>query len=63
MSIIIYGRKVHKFFFFGKSKGKRPLGRPGRWWEDGIRMNLTVFSFGVWSGLNGLRIWSGGGLL
>jgi hypothetical protein len=24
----------------GKSEGKRPLGRPRRRWEDGIRMNL-----------------------
>jgi hypothetical protein len=25
----------------GKPEGKRPLGRPRRRWEDGIRMNLT----------------------
>jgi hypothetical protein len=24
------------FFFFGKLEGKRPLGRPGRRWEDNI---------------------------
>jgi hypothetical protein len=24
----------------GKSEGKRPLGRPGRRWEDNIRMDL-----------------------
>jgi hypothetical protein len=24
----------------GKPEGKRPLGRPRRKWEDGIRMNL-----------------------
>jgi hypothetical protein len=25
----------------GKPEGKRPLGRPRRRWEDGIRMDLT----------------------
>jgi hypothetical protein len=24
----------------GKSEGKRPLGRPGRIWEDNIKMDL-----------------------
>ena len=24
----------------GKSEGKRPLGRPGRRWEDNIKMDL-----------------------
>jgi hypothetical protein len=24
----------------GKPEGKRPLVRPRRWWEDGIRMDL-----------------------
>jgi hypothetical protein len=24
----------------GKAEGKRPLGRPGRKWEDNIKMNL-----------------------
>jgi hypothetical protein len=32
-------RKVYKFSV-GKPEGKRPLGRPRRRWEDGIRMNL-----------------------
>jgi hypothetical protein len=32
-------RKVNKVFV-GKSKGKRPLGRPRRRWEDGIRLDL-----------------------
>jgi hypothetical protein len=29
-------RKVYKFLL-GKSEGKRPLGRPWRRWEEGIR--------------------------
>jgi hypothetical protein len=31
----------------GKPEGKRPLGRPGRRWEDGIRMDLREIGFGV----------------
>jgi hypothetical protein len=30
----------------GKPKGKRPLGRPRRRWEDGIRMDLREFGLG-----------------
>jgi hypothetical protein len=32
-------RKVYKFLV-GNPEGKRPLGRPRRRWEDGIRMDL-----------------------
>jgi hypothetical protein len=32
-------RKVYKVLV-GKLEGKRPLGRPRRRWEDGIRMDL-----------------------
>jgi hypothetical protein len=40
-------RKVYKVLM-GKPKGRRPLGRPRRRWEDGIRMRLA---------------WGGGGLI
>jgi hypothetical protein len=30
----------------GKSEGKRPLGRPRRRWEDGIRMDLREIGWG-----------------
>jgi hypothetical protein len=30
----------------GKPKGKRPLGRPRRRWEDGIRMDLREIGLG-----------------
>jgi hypothetical protein len=30
----------------GKAKGKRPLGRPRRRWEDGIRMDLREIGWG-----------------
>jgi hypothetical protein len=34
----------------GKPEGKRPLGRPRRRWEDGIRMDLMVSGLGVGGG-------------
>jgi hypothetical protein len=30
----------------GKPEGKRPLGRPRRRWEDGIRMDLREIGLG-----------------
>jgi hypothetical protein len=39
------GRKVCKVLV-GKPEGKRPLGRPRRRWEDGIRMDLREIGFG-----------------
>jgi hypothetical protein len=30
----------------GKPEGKRPLGRPRRRWEDGIRMDLREMGLG-----------------
>jgi hypothetical protein len=30
----------------GKPEGKRPLGRPRRRWEDGIRMDLREIDLG-----------------
>jgi hypothetical protein len=38
-------RKVYKVMV-GKPKGKRPLGRPRRRWEDGIRMDLKEIGLG-----------------
>jgi hypothetical protein len=40
-------RKVYKVLL-GKPKGKRPLGRTRRRWEDGIRMDLREIGLGVW---------------
>jgi hypothetical protein len=40
-------RKVYKVLV-GKPEGKRPLGRPRRRWEDGIRMDLREIGLGVW---------------
>jgi hypothetical protein len=49
--------------FVGKPDGKRPLGRPWRRWEDGIRMDLREIGWGVWIGLHWLMIRAGGELL
>jgi hypothetical protein len=38
-------RKLYKVLV-GKPEGKRPLGRPRRKWEDGIRMDLRKIGFG-----------------
>jgi hypothetical protein len=38
-------RKVYKGLV-GKLEGKRPLGRPKRRWEDGIRMDLREIGWG-----------------
>jgi hypothetical protein len=38
-------RKVYKGLV-GKPEGKRPLGRPRRRWEDGIRMDLREIGLG-----------------
>ena len=35
----------------GKPKGKRPLGRPWRRWEDNIKMDLQEVGWVVWTGL------------
>jgi hypothetical protein len=47
----------------GKTEEKRPLERPRRRWEDGIRMDLGEVGWGVWSGSSWLRISAYGGLL
>jgi hypothetical protein len=44
-------RKVYKVLV-GKSEGKRPLGRPRRRWEDGIRMDLREIGLGGGGGLD-----------
>jgi hypothetical protein len=38
-------RKLYKVLV-GKPEGKRPLGRPRRRWEDGIRMDLVEIGLG-----------------
>jgi hypothetical protein len=43
----------------GKPKGKKPLERPRRRWEDGIRMDLREIGCGVWIVFDWLRIGTG----
>jgi hypothetical protein len=40
------GRNVYRVLA-GKPEGKRPLGRPRRRWEDGLRMDLREISWGM----------------
>jgi hypothetical protein len=47
----------------GKPEGKRPLGRPRRRWEDGIRMDLRKIGLGMRIGFDWLRIGKDEGLL
>jgi hypothetical protein len=55
-------KKLYKVLV-GKPKRKRPLGRPGRRWEDRIRMVLRETGLGVWIEFDWLRIRTGGRLL
>jgi hypothetical protein len=56
------GRNVYGVLV-GKPEGKRPLERPRRRWEDGIKMDLREVGCGVCSGFTWLRIGTVGGLL
>jgi hypothetical protein len=56
-------RNVYKVLV-GKPEGKRPLERPRRRWEDGIRMDLRETGLGgAWIGFDWLRTGTGGELL
>jgi hypothetical protein len=39
----------------GEHKGKKPLGRPRRIWEDNIKIDLQEVVWGEWPGLVWLR--------
>jgi hypothetical protein len=47
----------------GKPGGKRPLGKPGRRWEDSIKWILERWDGMGWTGLILLRIGTSGRLL
>jgi hypothetical protein len=56
-------RKVSKVLV-GKPEGRRPLERPRRKWEDGMRMDFREIGLGgVWIGFDWLRTGTGDGLL
>jgi hypothetical protein len=54
--------KVYKVLV-RKTKGKRPLERPRRRWEDGIRVDLRKTDWGWWIGFDWLIIGTGDLLL
>jgi hypothetical protein len=47
----------------GKPEENRPLGRPRRRWEDGIRIDLRETGWGMWIGFDWLSIGTGSELL
>jgi hypothetical protein len=55
-------RKVYKVSV-GKPEGKRPLLRPRRRWENGIRIDLREIGWMVWIGFDWIWIGAGGELL
>jgi hypothetical protein len=55
-------RNVYRVLM-GKPEGKRPLGRPRRRWEDGIRMDLMETGWGSVIGSSWPKLGTGGGLL
>jgi hypothetical protein len=55
-------RKVYKVLV-GQPEGKRPVERPRRRWDDGIKMDIMQIGWGVWSEFAWLRMGTGGGLL
>jgi hypothetical protein len=56
------GRNVYRVLV-GKPEGKRPLERPRRRWEDGIKLDLREIGWGLCSGFVWLRMGTGGVLL
>jgi hypothetical protein len=46
------GRGVYRVFV-GKPEGKRPLGKPRRWWEDNIKIDLREIAI---DGANWIRL-------
>jgi len=56
------GRGVYRVLV-GKPEGKRLLWRPGRKWEDNIKMDLQEVGGGCGAGWSWLRIGTGGGHL
>jgi hypothetical protein len=56
------GRNLYRILV-GKPEEKRPLERPRRRWEVGIKMDLREICWRVCSGFTWLRIGTVGGLL
>jgi hypothetical protein len=41
-----HGEVRGAYILVGRPEGRRPLGRPGRRWEDSIKMDLKEIGFG-----------------
>jgi hypothetical protein len=54
------GRKLYRVLV-GNPGGKRPLERPKRRWENGLKIDLREIGWGVWIGFTWLRIGTVGG--
>jgi hypothetical protein len=50
-------------FWWGHSRGERPLGRPRRRWEDILKWIFRKWDMPAWTGSVWLRIVIGGGHL
>jgi hypothetical protein len=46
----------------GKPEGRTPLRKPGRRWEDNIKVDIREIGWGGWIGLIWLRIGTSEGL-
>jgi hypothetical protein len=55
------GRNVYRGLV-RKLEGERPLERPRRRWQNGIKMDLRKIGSGVWSGFTWLRMGTVDGL-
>jgi hypothetical protein len=56
------GRGVYRVLV-GRPKGKKPLGRPSRRWENNIKMDLMEIGIDGATGFSWLRTGSSGGIL
>ena len=54
---------LHEVFLVEDPWGKRPLGSPGRRWEDNIKMDFQEIGLWAWNGLISLRTETVDGLL
>jgi len=55
------GEQMHTGLLMGRSDGKIPFGRPGRIWDDNIKMYIQELGGGTWTRFLLLRIVKVGG--
>ena len=54
---------MHTRFWWGRTVGKRPLGRSRHRWKDNVKMDLKKWDGEAWTGFIWLKIGSGGGII